>query len=57
MSSKGYGVLWDEYTKLVKGEFRGRGLDWDVEEGLPWAVPEYILLSGIEFRHWADQVG
>ncbi len=40
LSSQGYEVLWKEYAKVVKGDLKGRGLDWEVEEGLPWAVPE-----------------
>lgn len=40
LSSEGYDVLWTEYGKIVKGEFRGRGLDWEGDEGLVWGVPE-----------------
>jgi len=48
LSAKGYEVLWKEYTKLVKGEFKGRGLDWDVKEGLPWAAPEYVEIRSLQ---------
>jgi len=32
--------MWDEYTKLVKNEFKGRGLDWEDMTDLPRRVPE-----------------
>jgi hypothetical protein len=39
-TSEGYRVLWDEYTKLVKTDFKGRGLDWENATDLPRRVPE-----------------
>lgn len=40
LTSEGYGVFWDEYTKLVRGELKGRGLDWDDWSDLPPRVPK-----------------
>jgi len=38
-SSKGYGVLWREIERVVKTDFRGRGLDFDDITDLPFRVP------------------
>lgn len=39
LTSKGYAVFWSEYQKLVKGVFRGRGLDWEDPTDLPLRIP------------------
>jgi hypothetical protein len=32
--------MWDEYTKLVKNDFKGRGLDWEDVSDLPRRAPK-----------------
>lgn len=39
LTTEGYGIFWDEYTKLVKNEFKGRGLDWEDPVDCPELVP------------------
>nr|XP_019044062.1 hypothetical protein I302_07342 [Kwoniella bestiolae CBS 10118]OCF22992.1 hypothetical protein I302_07342 [Kwoniella bestiolae CBS 10118] len=39
MTAEGYGVLWEEYTKIVGGPWKGHGLDWEDESDLPMRVP------------------
>ncbi|KAL1407206.1 isoamyl acetate-hydrolyzing esterase [Vanrija albida] len=41
LTSRGYGVFWDEYTALVRGHLRGRGLDWEDVEDLPLRMPNF----------------
>ena len=39
LSSEGYAVLWREMERVIKVDFKGRGLDWDDFEDLPRRVP------------------
>ncbi|WWD03732.1 hypothetical protein V865_001788 [Kwoniella europaea PYCC6329] len=39
MTPEGYGVLWEEYRKIVSGPWQGHGLDWEDENDLPMRVP------------------
>jgi hypothetical protein len=39
LTSEGYAVFWEEYTKLVKTVFKGRGLDWESLDDLPLRMP------------------
>lgn len=39
LTSEGYGVFWDEYARLVRTTFKGRGLDWEDEQDLPLRMP------------------
>ncbi|OCF38036.1 hypothetical protein I317_04819 [Kwoniella heveanensis CBS 569] len=41
MTTEGYQVLWDLYTDLIKGKWKGHGLDWEDEQDLPMRVPWY----------------
>ncbi|TXT07885.1 uncharacterized protein COLE_04809 [Cutaneotrichosporon oleaginosum] len=41
LTSEGYAVFWDEYTKLVKTVFKGRGLDWESLDDLPLRMPPW----------------
>ncbi|WWC91786.1 uncharacterized protein L201_006733 [Kwoniella dendrophila CBS 6074] len=39
MTTEGYQILWNEYRKIIKGPWKGHGLDWEVDEDLPKRVP------------------
>jgi hypothetical protein len=39
LSTEGYAAVWGEYKKLVKTDFKGRGLDWEDVDDLPMRVP------------------
>ncbi len=39
LTSAGYAVFWEEYTKRVKTVFKGRGLDWESLDDLPLRMP------------------
>ncbi|WVR07609.1 hypothetical protein IAU60_004651 [Kwoniella sp. DSM 27419] len=36
-----YGILFDKLTKVIKEDFKGRGLDWDDIEDLPFRAPRW----------------
>ncbi|WVF72891.1 hypothetical protein IAT40_007709 [Kwoniella sp. CBS 6097] len=50
MTTEGYGVLWDLYTALIKGKWKGHGLDWEDEEDLPKRIPWYGDLDSERFE-------
>ncbi len=39
LTSAGYDILWREITRVIKVEFKGRGLDWEDFDDLPRRVP------------------
>ena len=39
LTTRGYGVLWKEVTRVIKVDFKGRGLDWEDFDDLPRRVP------------------
>ena len=39
LSTKGYEVLWKEIERVIKVDFKGRGLDWDDFDDLPGRAP------------------
>lgn len=41
LTTEGYAVVWEEYTKIVKSDFKGRGLDWEDLDDLPMRVPDW----------------
>jgi hypothetical protein len=40
LTTKGYDVLWREIVRVIKGDFKGRGLDWEDLQDLPMTIPE-----------------
>ncbi|EJT45399.1 hypothetical protein A1Q1_06162 [Trichosporon asahii var. asahii CBS 2479] len=56
LTTQGYGVFWDEYTKLVRGEFKGRGLDWDDWSDLPPRMPNWQDVDPKHPEHLPDQM-
>ncbi|TYJ55449.1 hypothetical protein B9479_003838 [Cryptococcus floricola] len=45
LNAKGYAVLWDLYTDLIKNRWQGRGLDWEDESDLPSRVPHWSVID------------
>ncbi|ORX35420.1 SGNH hydrolase-type esterase domain-containing protein [Kockovaella imperatae] len=41
LSTKGYTVVWDLLARIIKTEFKGRGLDWEDFDDLPRRVPPF----------------
>ncbi|CAD6568735.1 MAG: hypothetical protein TREMPRED_004739 [Tremellales sp. Tagirdzhanova-0007] len=47
LTTRGYGVLWKEVTRVIKVDFKGRGLDWEDFDDLPRRVP---IFSEIDYK-------
>ncbi|KAK8853297.1 hypothetical protein IAR55_004001 [Kwoniella newhampshirensis] len=41
LTTEGYNVLWKGVTRVIKDEFKGRGLDWEDTKVLPFRAPTW----------------
>ncbi|WRT70139.1 uncharacterized protein IL334_007133 [Kwoniella shivajii] len=57
MTTEGYGVLWDEYQKIVKGAWKGDGLDWEDEDDLPLRVPSVREVNVVRPENVVEKMG
>lgn len=44
LSTKGYAVLWTAFDQLVHTKLKGRGLEWNNQQDLPWTLPAYVVV-------------